>query len=464
MEIGRGNPKKALSYTQCMRALPKPQDFAWNARRKYYGWLGEHLHCMALRAVGRHHEANAIESNNFALAGKKISLCHATRGRPAQAFKTRADWFDAADNPDAIEHIFAIDPDDETVEPLLVCKCVANTGMGSVPAWNEAARASQGKVLVQLSDDWLPFKGWDTAILNAIGDLDEEKVLAVSDGGRRDDLLCMAILTRHRWERQGKNMFHPDFFSVFSDNWFTDCAIRDGVLVGARDKIQFEHMHPAFGKAQMDSTYMRGNSEAAYRTGFNHYERLKSGKITSHDVEGWCNYRPFYTKIAEQLANGDTFVEVGSWLGQSIIHFCQRCQDLGKPMNVVCVDTFKGEEGQTAHLETVEKLGGKVRAKFEDNIAKAGVADMIRIIEGDSAQSALHFGDGSIGGVYIDAAHDYQSVRRDLAAWWPKVRAGGVFSGHDYHWHEVRQAVQEHAKEHGWEIGVVGNVWFRMNK
>lgn len=34
--------------------------------------------------------------------------------------------------------------------------------------------------------------------------------------------------------------------------------------------------------------------------------------------------------------------------------------------------------------------------------------------------------------VYIDARHDYESVKQDLELWYPKVRRGGVFSGHDY--------------------------------
>jgi len=34
--------------------------------------------------------------------------------------------------------------------------------------------------------------------------------------------------------------------------------------------------------------------------------------------------------------------------------------------------------------------------------------------------------------VFIDGAHDYESVSEDLKAWWPKIRAGGVMAGHDF--------------------------------
>jgi hypothetical protein len=40
--------------------------------------------------------------------------------------------------------------------------------------------------------------------------------------------------------------------------------------------------------------------------------------------------------------------------------------------------------------------------------------------------------DGSLDLVYIDADHQYASVREDIAAWLPKVRPGGFVAGHDY--------------------------------
>jgi predicted O-methyltransferase YrrM len=49
-----------------------------------------------------------------------------------------------------------------------------------------------------------------------------------------------------------------------------------------------------------------------------------------------------------------------------------------------------------------------------------------------SLEAAALIPDGSLDLVFIDAAHDYPSVRADIDAWRPKVRAGGVLSGHDY--------------------------------
>lgn len=50
----------------------------------------------------------------------------------------------------------------------------------------------------------------------------------------------------------------------------------------------------------------------------------------------------------------------------------------------------------------------------------------------DSAAAAELFPESSLDFAFIDADHYYESVRRDLQAWWPRVRPGGLLCGHDY--------------------------------
>jgi predicted O-methyltransferase YrrM len=449
----------ALGWSEVMINLPQPSSWWWNSRKKFYAWQGIQVRGMCLRANDRHEEANAIEANHFILHGAKISLLHATRGRPAMAYKARATWLDRAADPDAIEHIFALDEDDETIGPFVTCRHVINYLRGPVAAWNEAAWFSKGEILIQLSDDWEPPMHWDKLIIDAIGDTSNPAVLAVSDGHRTDNLLCMAILTRARYLQQGY-LFHPEFFSVFSDNHFTDRAYADDVVIDAKH-IVIEHLHPAFGKAEMDETYARSNSTQNYDRGSKTFERIKAGVKVPADIGGWCDYSEFYRTIAQAIPDGETFVEIGSWMGQSISVFCQALQDAEKTATVYCIDTFKGEQNQPAHTATVEQHGGSIREVFERNTTDARVRQMIEVIEGDSAESADLFEDGTIDVIYIDAAHDYDSVVKDLAAWFPKIKPNGIFSGHDYPWHEVKRAVDEHAAANGYEIAQIGRVWMR---
>lgn len=70
----------------------------------------------------------------------------------------------------------------------------------------------------------------------------------------------------------------------------------------------------------------------------------------------------------------------------------------------------------------------------------------VRLLEMDSIEAAATIPDASIDLVFIDADHEYEGVRDDIAAWAPKVRPGGILAGHDYDQPDfpgVRKAVDE---------------------
>ncbi len=72
---------------------------------------------------------------------------------------------------------------------------------------------------------------------------------------------------------------------------------------------------------------------------------------------------------------------------------------------------------------------------------------------GYSVEVSREFADQSLDYVYLDGNHAYTHVRNDIAAWWPKIKAGGILAGHDYTKHPdaetlgVIPAVQEFAKK-----------------
>ena len=86
---------------------------------------------------------------------------------------------------------------------------------------------------------------------------------------------------------------------------------------------------------------------------------------------------------------------------------------------------------------------------YEETVARlAKFGDRSAIWRLSSVEAAARIDRGSLDFVYIDALHDYESVRVDLDAWFDKVRPGGVIAGHDYHnaplpTYRVKQAVDE---------------------
>lgn len=441
--IDLGRPRDALAYARQMIATERPQAWSWNDRQSAYGWLGFDVLQQALRANDRFGEAEEIRQTILRQCDLPIiSLLHATRGRPRMASIARKKWLDLAEFPERCEHVFALDADDEESFALRRFHHLTLDGTGGcVAAWNAAAGESVGSVLVQVSDDWTPPAKWDTLILERLGDLRRPAVLAVNDGHRTDGLLCLAICTRAYYILDWF-LFHPWFTGVFSDNWFTEVATARGAIVEARDLI-FDHEHPAFDpKVPIDATYSRQNHPDRYEEGRIIYDRLQRRADWS-TVPGFFNYQPWYQQVARELKDGDVFVEVGVWLGRSLIYLAQECQLLGKEVRLIAVDSFIGEAGQPAHEATVAEHGGSLLAAFRANLDRCGVAEMVTIIQADSAAAAQEFEDLALAGVFIDAAHDYDSVARDLVAWQPKVRRGGIFAGHDAQHEPVLRAVQE---------------------
>jgi len=85
----------------------------------------------------------------------------------------------------------------------------------------------------------------------------------------------------------------------------------------------------------------------------------------------------------------------------------------------------------------------------------------IEIVRDFSVEGSKRFEDGYFDFIYIDAAHDYRSVKEDIEAWWPKLKSGGIYSGHDYFkdrrvWRNeevgVYKAVNEFVASQGTEV------------
>ena len=83
--------------------------------------------------------------------------------------------------------------------------------------------------------------------------------------------------------------------------------------------------------------------------------------------------------------------------------------------------------------------------------------DRRHLMRMDSVEAAGKFDDGELDFVFIDGDHSFAGVMRDLVAWWPKVRPGGLISGHDidndaFPGFAVRQAIEAFIAERGIDV------------
>ena len=66
-----------------------------------------------------------------------------------------------------------------------------------------------------------------------------------------------------------------------------------------------------------------------------------------------------------------------------------------------------------------------VLKRFENN-------PKITVLKMTSDEASITFKDEVFDWIYIDASHHYIDVKQDIGLWYPKVRKGGILSGHDY--------------------------------
>jgi predicted O-methyltransferase YrrM len=171
-------------------------------------------------------------------------------------------------------------------------------------------------------------------------------------------------------------------------------------------------------------------------------------------IPGWFNFDDIYRAQVERAQDGAVFVEVGSWLGRSTSFMAVEIANSGKAITFYAVDTWKGSPAPQ-YQTVVAEIGGAVYDAFRANMRRAPVA--VCPLRGDSADLAHSFNDDEVDFVFLDAAHDFHSVRRDVHAWLPKLRVGGVLAGHDANCPGLMNAVKEFIPAD--QIAYVGTSW-----
>lgn len=156
-----------------------------------------------------------------------------------------------------------------------------------------------------------------------------------------------------------------------------------------------------------------------------------------YDIPGWFDFQDIYSRVIDEVPEG-ICVEVGSWLGRSAAYFAEQAEPMYECLVLHCVDTWEGSEEHKQYVASHD-----VYTEFCENVSDWIVRGTIVPVMGKSVEVAKTYEDGSVEFVFIDASHEYDDVRADIQAWWPKLREGGYFGGHDINWPGVHRAVRE---------------------
>jgi len=156
-------------------------------------------------------------------------------------------------------------------------------------------------------------------------------------------------------------------------------------------------------------------------------------------------YAKIYEDVINILNDGDVFVELGVWTGRSLLHGIYYAEKANKKLKFYAVDSWAGDKTSPKQLEQVAKIGGpaKMYELFVEYAKVYKTWGKFIPIRKHSIQAVKEFEDEVISFLFIDAGHSYEDISQDIKLWYPKIKPGGIISGHDYNLKGVPKAVNE---------------------
>lgn len=174
-------------------------------------------------------------------------------------------------------------------------------------------------------------------------------------------------------------------------------------------------------------------------------------------IHGWFTFPQLYKSIVEKFDSG-VFVEVGTWKGKSAAYMAVEIANSNKNIEFYCIDPWTGETNEITDVYVCEEV--KTNTLYEHFLSNIEpVSNYIKPIKKTSLDAVEQFQNCSLDFVFIDASHDYESVKADVEAWHSKIKIGGVLAGHDYSCIEVKRAVNEFADKHNLQIKSQEDCW-----
>jgi len=160
-------------------------------------------------------------------------------------------------------------------------------------------------------------------------------------------------------------------------------------------------------------------------------------------------------------------IEVGIWKGASLLRMHGLARELGLPTQFIAVDTWLGSAEHWLGAKDRARLklkGGypDLYRQFAFNIVALEATDVFALPMTSTAAAAVLDKLGVHADlIYIDAGHEEDDVRADLANYSVLLRSGGVMFGDDYHetWPGLVRAVEAFADGAGWVLETPGKVW-----
>ena len=171
--------------------------------------------------------------------------------------------------------------------------------------------------------------------------------------------------------------------------------------------------------------------------------------LLPEEIAGWVTSTSEVFKHVIDKLKPKRVIEVGSWYGKSAIHMAELMREYTDDFEIVCVDTWLGSMehwiNDGAFHDGLKNGKADFYQQFLSNVVHKNLQNYITPFPIDSMNAAEFFKEKQITAdlVYIDAGHEYFSVKCDLYSYSTIVRPGGMLLGDDWFHEPIKRAAYD---------------------
>jgi hypothetical protein len=176
------------------------------------------------------------------------------------------------------------------------------------------------------------------------------------------------------------------------------------------------------------------------------YDPYEGLEVIEPDLQGWASTSPVFEEVISTI-RPKTIIEVGTWKGGSAVHMASTCLKYYDDFEILCIDTFLGSEEHWTDqkgllFKNIKNGRPTIYEQFLSNVVHREYQNYITPLPVDSINGHEILTKLNIMAdmIYIDAGHDYMSVRIDLGSYADHLRMGGYLIGDDWFHMPIKQA------------------------
>lgn len=285
-----------------------------------------------------------------------------------------------------------------------------------------------------------------------------------------DDMFWISFLEMIRVLKPGGYMYinapsngpyhgYPgDNWRFYADSWAS--LEKWGIGNGYNIKLVESYISSSEGKSPTD--YPWEDSVGIYIKGEGVSDNITSQPEHFYEniIPDYFTYPNLYREFVSESTNGSLIVEVGCFLGRSVSFLSVEATRSGKNIQIDCIDSWDPDNCDVWFADAIgnrtELRGIEVYQRFLKN---TGSLRNVRPIKMTSVEASQLYENESIDFLMIDGDHSYEAVSEDLKAWFPKVKVGGIISGHDWDHDGVSKAVTEFAHTPNEKLRITEGCW-----